>query len=242
MKRKRRRSAYVGCSLLSHRGRLRFEWYLDEVDAAGRRRRVKWATGDPDTPANRARWEPVRKLVGALREQGEDPLPHLAKYIPAAQIVGPTTPESTPLATTGLTVRTRYLEWIGTKEEGAVRPALLRDYRRHFATYILRDEIANVALADLRPLDIQLFQARLRARWSPRTQTVLSEKTVHCVINGSLRAMIRDARVEDLIVRDPFVGLTWKKLKPPPADPFAPDEWDTISAWFKDRSFQRKLV
>jgi integrase len=242
MKRKRRRSTYVGCSLTSHRGRLRLEWRLVEPDVAGRWRYAKWSTGDPDTPANRARWEPVRKLIGALREQGEDPLPHLAKYTPAAQVVVPTIPESAPLATTGLTVRTWYGEWIGTKDEGAVRPALLRDYRRHFATYILGDEIAEVALADLRPLDIQLFQKRLRARWSSRTQKVLSEKTVHCVINGSLRAMIRDARVQDLIVRDPFVGLTWKKLKPPPADPFAPDEWDSIAAWFKGRSFQRKLM
>jgi integrase len=62
------------------------------------------------------------------------------------------------------------------------------------------------------------------------------------VINGSFRAMIRDARVQDVVLRDPFVGLTWRKLRPPPADPFAPEEWDQIAAWFAGRSFQRKLA
>src|SRR5262249_30240496 len=185
---------------------------------------------------------PVGKLVGALRERGEDPLPPLTRYAPAASVVAPVAPVPAAAAPTGHTVRTYYHEWVGTKAEGAVRPALLRDYRRHFATYILRDAIADTTLADLRPLDVQLFQARLRARWSPRTRQVLSEKTVHCVINGSLRAMVRDARVQDLVVRDPFVGLTWKKLTPPPADPFTSGEWDAIAAWFAGRTFQRKLV
>src|SRR5262249_25336026 len=83
----------------------------------------------------------------------------------------------------------------------------------------------DLAVAEVRPMDVQLLQARLRARVSQRTGKPVSEKTVHCVVSSSLRAMIRDARVQDLIVRDPFVGLTWKSLEPPPADPFAPEGW-----------------
>jgi len=64
---------------------------------------------------------------------------------------------------------------------------------------------------------------------------------VHCIVNGSLRAMIRDARVQDLLTRDPFVGLTWKTPRPPPADPLAPEQWDQVAAWFDRRVFQRKL-
>jgi integrase len=227
--------------MTSHRGRLRLEWRA-EAGASGRGRRVKWPTGDPDTPAHRAKWEPVRKLVGALREQGVDPLPHLQTYTVAVPVAVPAPEPLVPRTTRGQTVRSYYTEWIATKDEGAVRPALYRDYRRHFATYILHDEIADAALTDLRPLDVQLFQTRLRARWSARTKKVLSEKTIHCVINGSLRAMVRDARVQDVMQRDPYVGLTWKKLRPPPADPFAPEEWDTIAAWFNGRAFYRKLV
>jgi hypothetical protein len=91
-------------------------------------------------------------------------------------------------------------------------------------------------------MDIQLFQARLRQRISARTGHALSEKTVSCVINGTLRAMIRDAMVQDLVTRDVFVGLTWKTWKIPPADPLAPDEWDRINTWFRGRRFQRHLV
>ncbi len=54
--------------------------------------------------------------------------------------------------------------------------------------------------------------------------------------------MLRDARVQDLLVRDVHVGLTWKSLEPPPADPFTADEWDRIATWFHGRAFPRKLV
>jgi integrase len=136
-----------------------------------------------------------------------------------------------------------FAEWIASKANGAVRPALFRDYRRHFATYVLPDlDISDVALAALRPMDVLLFQSRLRERRSHRTGRPLSEKTVSCVVNGSLRAMIRDARVQDLVLRDPFVGLTWKNLDPPPADPFALEEWEQVEAWFRGRWFQRHLV
>jgi integrase len=180
--------------------------------------------------------EPVRQLIGALRAAGEDPMSHLTAHHPRV---------SAPLTKSGktaLTVRGFYGEWIETKA-GAVRPQLFGDYRRHFGGYILRDPVfPELVLAELRPMDVQLLQARLRARVSRRTGKSVSEKTVHGVVNSSLRAMIRDARVQDLLVRDPFVGLTWKSLDPPPADPLAPEEWDRVAAWFAGRTFQRKLV
>jgi integrase len=54
--------------------------------------------------------------------------------------------------------------------------------------------------------------------------------------------MIRDAMVQDLVTRDPFVGLSWKTWTIPPAQPFTPEEWELIDAWFRGRTFQRKLV
>jgi integrase len=243
MRRRRRPNAYVGCSLNSHRGRLRLQWRIADRDATGRDWRLRrWSTGDLDTPDNRAKWEPVRKLVGALREQGVDPLPHLQTYIDAAPPPPSLPPPALAPAPTGPTVRTFYPDWITTKGEGAVRPALRRDYQRHCMTYLLGDELADVPLAALRPLDIQLLQQRLRARRSRRTGKPLSEKTVSCVVNGTLRAMLRDATVQDLLTRDVFVGLTWKSLDPPPADPLAPYEWEQIAAWFTGRTFYRKLI
>jgi integrase len=172
----------------------------------------------------------VRHLVATLRAQGQDPLQHLRQH-------------HAPKAPDAHTVRSFYADWIETKV-GDARPALLHDYRRHFTGYILSDAVfAELALAELRPLDIQLLRARLRARPSKRTPgKPISEKTVHGIVNGSLRAMLRDARVQDLLVRDVHVGLTWKSLEPPPADPFTADEWDRIATWFHGRAFPRKLV
>ncbi len=50
-------------------------------------------------------------------------------------------------------------------------------------------------------MDLQLFQARLRARIATRTGKPLREKSVSCVVNGSLRTMFRDAMVQDLVTR-----------------------------------------
>jgi integrase len=194
----------------------------------------------------------VRCLVAALRTRGDDPLPHLlavaSPSTPAPPITTPPTATAkhasslAPVAgSSGPTIATFFPDWIATTE-GSVRPALTRDRRRHFATYIAPDPIADLSLASLRPMDVQLFQGRLRQRVSTRTGRPLSEKTVVCVIGSTLRALVRDATVQDLVLRDPFVGLTWKTWKIPPADPFTPEEWDRIATWFAGRTFQRKLV
>ena len=234
MRRKRRRNDFVGCSLTSHRGRLRLEWRA--ADPVDQPRTRTWLTGDDDTPENREKWEPVRRLVGALRAAGEDPMPHLNAHHPRE------TPASAKPDEVTLTVRGFYGEWIQT-QTGAVRPALFDDYRKHFGTYILRDPIfPDLALAEVRPMDVQLLQARLRAHVSRRSGEPLKEKSVHCIINGSLRAMFRDAMVQDLLLRDPFVGLRWKRLDPPPAAPLAPEEREKVAEWFAGRTFQRKLT
>ena len=168
MRRKRRRNDFVGCSLTSHRGRLRLEWRA--VDPVDQPRTRTWLTGDNDTPENREKWEPVRRLVGALRAAGEDPMPHLNAHHPRETVA------SAKANQTVLTVRAFYSEWIETRA-GAVRPALFRDYQRHFGGYILRDPVfPDLALAELRPMDMQLLQARLRARLSRRTGKLVSEK------------------------------------------------------------------
>lgn len=112
MRRKRRRNAYVGCSLASHRGKLRLEWRVAAPD--GSRRTRTWPTGDVDSPANRERWDPVRRLVATLRDAGEDPRVHLRETppVPVAAATAPATPA-------GPTVRSFYREWIESKA-GAV--------------------------------------------------------------------------------------------------------------------------
>jgi integrase len=230
----RSRNDYVGCSLRSDRGRLRLEWRTQGG------RRASWPTGERDTPEARKKWEEVRGLVGKLRATGEDPRPYLAEHYRHVT-------RATPAAADAPTIRLFYRDWMATKREGVesegdtVRPALLRDYVRHFTRYILPDPLVDQPLATLRPLDMKLFQSRLYDRTSARTGRPLSPKTVSGVMNGSLRALLRDAQMADLVTRDLYVGLTWRKWDIPPADPLAPDEWDAVAAWFSGREFQRKL-
>jgi integrase len=226
MPRRKRRAAYLGCSVLSHHAKLRLQWR-----AAGRRH--YWSTGEADTPEGREKVEKLRAVVAALVARGVDPLPHLHS--------GPGAPAAP--AACGPRVRDFYEEWIVARA-GDIRPALLNDRRRHFRCYILPDPIADLALAALRPMDVQLFQARLRQRLvtrGPRTGHPLAEHTVRDVIGGTFRAMIRDALVQDVCTRDPFVGLTFREIEIPPASPLTDDEWARVEAWFRTQTFQRHL-
>jgi integrase len=227
-KHKKQRRDYVGCSPANHRGMLRLEWRrLDDPT-----KRATWSTGDAFTRENVEKWEPTRKLVGALRAQGKDPLPHLREQRPGS-------PSLKPVTSGAITIRTYSPEWLETKT--SVRPALLRDYRDHLRAYILPDAIADIPLSDLRPMDIALFQSRMRKRLTKRTRKPLSEKTVQNVIAGSLAALLRDAAVEDYVKRNLFVGLTWKQWKIPPADPLTAEEWERVEQWFQKRTYTLRL-
>jgi integrase len=211
----------VGASLASHNGTLRLEWRQGGT-------RVTWSTGEADTRDAREAWEPVRKLIAAYREQGEDPRPYLKRRSSST-----TEPEAPVIPT----IRSYSVDWLESKR-GEVRPALLRDYRGHLDTYLLRDQIADLPLEALRPGDLALCQARLRQRPS-RWGRPLSEKTVRNILGGTLRALVRDATKDGLVTRDLFTGLTAKRWTPPAPDPFTADEWAKVDAWFRGRTYVR---
>lgn len=59
------------------------------------------------------------------------------------------------------------------------------------------------------------------------------------MIDGTFRALYRDARREDLVSGDPFADLDWpRKIRPEP-DPFTEDERDVLLDyfWCKDRHY-----
>jgi integrase len=168
--------------------------------------------------------------VAALRQQGIDPLPHLARFRAPQDTEIPAAP----------TIRSVFPDWLAGKR-GKVRPALYRDYARHMNRYVLSDVIADLPIAELRPLHMQGLQTRLLARLHHRTGKPISEKTVHGIIGGTLRAFCRDAQVNDYLTRDLFVGLTWRRWTSPDADPLDADEWQAIDAWFRQQTFQRFL-
>jgi hypothetical protein len=114
-----------------------------------------------------------------------------------------------------------YPTWVARKVSPIVRPSRARDYRNHFRTYIL-PYVADVALQDLSVAHLEELRARLQI------DRHLGMKTVRNVIDGSLRAMVRDARKAGLQTGAPFADLEWPRRIVPGPDPFTEDERDRL--------------
>ena len=64
-------------------------------------------------------------------------------------------------------------------------------------------------------------------------------KTVKNIINGTLRAMFRDAKAEGIIATNPFDEMPprwWPRTVVPPPDPFTEEERDAILEYFKNQT------
>ena len=127
------------------------------------------------------------------------------------------------------TVKQFYERWIQTKVEPLFRRALIRDYRQAFNCYILP------AFGDTRLLAIgnkELTDFRLSL-----LRKGLSVKTCRNIIDGSFRALYRDARadLEDLKGRDPFLDVQWPAAQRRKPDPFTAEERDRVLALFHER-------
>ena len=180
--------------------RLRFRWH-------GKARAV--ATGLANTPGNRKTLEPLRDLVAATIHAGQDPMPVLRKAFPR---FGDQRDES---ATLGPTLADYAKNFIAQRTP-VVRKAQARDYRRHLLRYVV-PVLGHSLLTEMRASDVRGLQAELLSRG-------LSVKYVKNIISGSFRAMIQQAKVDELVTRDIFAGLRWPRWRPPEPDPFTPDE------------------
>jgi len=82
-------------------------------------------------------------------------------------------------------VREFYEHWIKSRVSPTVRQSLARDCRNHFRNYIL-DCLGDLPVSALTIAHLEDLRSRLRGRG-------LSEKTIRNAIDGSPRAMMRDA-------------------------------------------------
>jgi len=190
-----------------------------------------------DTLDHRRTAENLAQLVAACLRTGRTSTEIDAALAPSMLHARKAIPEAAPDQPT---LRAYYTDWFSERRY-QVRPALARDYQRHFRDYVL-PSLGNLPLRALRPKDVRGLQAELLARkLVPRkgrsaTKT-LSVKTVKNVINGSLRALWRHAKVDELVTLDIFVGLTWPKWEHPEPDPFTFEEVRRICEWFRARLF-----
>jgi len=224
---RRPQSKYESCSIEARRGRLRLRWWWRAED--GRRSHRAHPTGLEATQENRQKLEPLREVVGRLVRAGKNPKDALKLYEIGSTPTDSVDRGAPPL---GPTVRSYYPEWFASQAP-LVRPALARDYRRHFEGYVLPSPFSDIPLVALTPKDARGIQAELLSRRNVRTGAPLSVKTVKNVISGSLRALWRQAKADELVTRDIFDSLTWPEWQPPDPDPWTAEEMRRIFGWFR---------
>jgi integrase len=130
------------------------------------------------------------------------------------------------------TVGKFYDEWIAMKIPPLVRESRAKDYRQAFNAHIL-PRFRHTVLSGIKTKDLGQFQAELIAKG-------LAVKTCRNIIDGSFRAMYRDARIEiggDLEGKDPFIDIAWPRLPKTKPDPFTAEERDGIIQWYVENDF-----
>ena len=104
--------------------------------------------------------------------------------------------------------------WIEKKIEPLFRRALIRDYKQHFRTHIL-PKFKDMRLSAIGTGQLTDFRVQL-------VRHGLSVKSARHIIDGSFRALYRDARaeIEELSGKDPFIDIRWPKAQREKPDPF----------------------
>ncbi len=197
-------------------------------------RKFTEATALRYTPENRDRMMRQAEMIGAeIRGGAFDYL----KWFPSANraaeylVANGAPPQQAKVAPSGgWTVRRYYSEWIERKIAPFVRVSAARDYRNHFRGYIL-DVLGDVTLEDLTLAHLEDLRTTMRKRG-------LSEKTIRNVIDGSFRAMARDAGQDDVPAAFPFPKVRWPEKIVPGPSPFTAEERDQILDYFKAKRWK----
>jgi integrase len=236
--RKRRRKR-LGCTVArTTSGKLRLRLRVKLPD--GTIRRFSEATLFDDTPENRKVLEKKAAIIGAEIRAGE--FRYDKWFSKSAHKVGKPTPSPSALVppgiVSGLTVVEYYPVWLSRQQPPDVRPSLREAYESHFDNHLLELaghwSLENVSIGHLLWLRGELRKRKSRSNRS--RGSLLSGKTVRNILDGSFRALCRDAhRIDGVeVALDAFEDLDWPKLRWEPT-PFTEEERDKILAWYSRR-------
>ncbi len=200
--------------------RLRFRWRLPTATGL---HKFSETTTLRDTPQNRAVLSKQAALIGA--EIAADRFDYL-RWFPNGTKAAYFRPRPHAAASSveedaRVTIGQYYQAWAARRVPPIVRPSRARDYRNHFRTYIV-PFLGDLPLKDLSLAHLEELAARLQI------DRHLSLKTVRNVIDGSLRAMLRDARKSGVEAGFPFADLEWPRRVVPGPDPFGEQERDRL--------------
>jgi integrase len=205
---------------LNRHGYLAFRLYWDGKESW---EGTKWK----DTAKNRERATARAVLMSEEMEQGTF---DYLKWFPEGNKADQFRPNTTKaIQSKPQSVRQFYEGWIEKKKPPFVRKSLKRDYRQAFNRNILpimgEMELNSVTIDTLEDFRLYLVEERN-----------LSLKTARNIIDGSLRAMFRDAgqRLE----RNPFDNLPanwWPRLPQREPDPYTEEERDRILTYYREQ-------
>src|SRR5947199_5543333 len=180
----------MACLIRCRRGRLvyRLRWDANESQEG---------TGLRDTPTNRARLG--RKAAAITDEMAEGRFDYL-RWFPngnKSQLFRPASAASVPVPT----VR-EYAEgtWLPRKLPPYVRATLARTYRKHLQKHVL-PAFGDTPINGVTPAALEDFRAMM-TRPEAEGGRGLTIKTARDVIDGTFRALHRDARSTDRLVTD----------------------------------------
>ncbi len=132
------------------------------------------------------------------------------------------------------TVEGYYKRWV-QKQAGRVRPHRIKDYKSHFQAHILPAKVAESEFGKI-PLPF-LNRQHLKDLQDNLSAKGLKASSVNGIAHSSLRAMLRDARVEGVVNVDLFDKVLFRPLPmtdvETSTDPYTPEEREDILEGFK---------
>lgn len=209
----------------------------------GAERKFAEATALRDTPQNRDRVARQAELIGAEIRAG---VFDYLKWFPHGNrasdflIAAGRKPAAKGARGNSPTIRGYYADWIERKVVPDVRASAARDYRGHFKGYIL-DVLGDTPLEDLSLAHIEELRSAMRKRPvgpDGKPQRPLSEKTIRNVIDGSLRALVRDALEDEIPAAFPFPKVRWPEKIVPGPSPFTSEERDSLLDYFAKKKWK----
>jgi len=208
-------------------GRLTYRVYIDGHES-------REPTGLRATPRNRDKLERKARVMSDLLEEGRF---DYLKWFPDGNLAKFYRPAPLPEPKRVPTVREYSERWLLRMVPPAVRKSRAQSYRKGLGPHILPvfgdlrlDEVTRARLIDFRAM-----LTRSEREGGKR----LAMKTARDIIDGTFRALYRDARRDEEVTGDPFADLDWPRnvlLKP---DPFTEDERDKLVDyfWHKNRHY-----
>jgi integrase len=126
------------------------------------------------------------------------------------------------------TIGEYFAGWIERQAPPVCRRWTHASYKKHFAAHVL-PALGALSFSELTTGVLSDFRAMLRRKLAP--------KTCRDIIDGSFRALCRDAREHGKLAGDPFSELGWRQFMSthvaPEIDPYDEDEVALLLDWFK---------